>query len=256
MRKILIAFLALCACSQAVAAPLFFWRAEGTTLDGTHDFTGGDTTVTFNSAALDGAAARVGSNGVYIDDSFSYGTFAVSSSDIADSEEGAIGFSVQFVSSLSGVHLIALQGSGNDYIAVRRSNTDEVSLRYRNGTIGYDVTIETTDVNLTTGVWYGIVARWNRTAGDLRLEVYDAAGDPEGTPVENLSAGITSGAPAITSLDIGDWYGDGHGAYYDNIFVADTYSEPLEDNLVITSYTEYGGGGGGGSTVPIIMQLQ
>jgi hypothetical protein len=43
----------------------FFWRCEGTTLDGTHDYSAGGTTATgSSSAAINATAARVGTNGV------------------------------------------------------------------------------------------------------------------------------------------------------------------------------------------------
>lgn len=218
----------------------FFWRCEGTTLDGTHDFTGGDNAATLNStAAINTDAAKIGTNGLDIPSSTDYAEFAVSSDDIISRSAGAVGFWFRVTTWGAGATLFHAFGTAaNDQISLSLSGTSELLFRHRVSGVT-NLTLTTTDASLTTATWYFVVIRWDDAANDRRLEIYDTAGSLVGTPVEDLTTAFGQQTDLIT-LRIGDVTGTACDVHIDNVFIADSYSEDLPTWKDITSYTEYG----------------
>lgn len=234
-----------------MALDKFYWRCEGTTLDGTHDFTAGDSTAVLNStAAINADGALVGTNGLDCPSSNDYAQFVVSAGDIIGSSEGSLAFKFRIVAHAPAQTLFRAYNSAsiNSHIKVASIGTDdatgrEIEFRIRR-TGGANVAISTTAADLALNTEYAALARWHETNGDMRLEIYNADGSLR-TSVENLASGFQS-PTSIDTLLFGVSEGVGSPDYHlDNLMISSTYGEPLEDNLDIDSYTNYGGGGGG-----------
>lgn len=224
----------------------FFWRCEATTLDGTDDFSAGDTTATANNTpAISATGARIGTNGLVFDAVSERYDFNPAS--IWNRLTGSAAFSFQFPSAIPSAGQIFLfiraNASANDNISVEIGASQELTLRIRNST-GTNVTLTTTAVNLTAGNWYSVVIRWDQPNNDRSISVYNSSD----VLIETVSD-TTTAYDAPTALDATNGFrlGDSSGSigtlYIDNVFVADSYSEPLENNLSITSYTSYNSGG-------------
>lgn len=222
----------------------FFWRAEGLTLDATHDFTAGDNTGTVNSGALINTdAAFIGTNGLDLPTTADFVFFTVSSGDLIDASEGAIGLWFRIVTFGAGRSLFVANNTGapNNHIRLYMTGTDELELKIRL-VAGADVTLTTTAADLATATWYFVIARWNAVTEDRRIEVYN-----DDMSLRHAVEDLTTAFDAPTGIDVLSW-GDNLGIagdhHQDNMFIADTYAEPLEDFSEITSFTQYGAAGG------------
>lgn len=216
----------------------FFWRCESTTFSGTDDYSAGDNTPTANGGVvLSNTQARVGTNSIYAEEFTKYFAFDLAS--IFDITEFAFGFSVYFESVNSGAILAQFTDAseGDNRIRVSVSGDEinvEVSKQFETA-----VNITTTGVNLTTGGWYGIIVRGSSTNQDIRLEVYNAS-DTLIEAVENTSTGSAAWPSGLVdTLHLGDEGAASPAAYLDNIFLADAYDEPIEDNFTISAYGNY-----------------
>lgn len=225
----------------------WFWRAEGTTLDATHDFANGSGTVTLaSSATISGTAALVGSNGLLCNGSAQHAEIESTTTNFSTST-GVIGFLFR-ATAWAGSTVICNVGSGgaNQYGFTLVGSSGSGNLRFYCGDPeGTNVSTTTTVGNLAQGVTYGIIGRWDHAANTLRIEVYST---PTGTPTLIEGVSNTSGYTEPSSLSgasgfrLGDTSGLGFTGYFDNIFVSKVYAEPIESNFSITSYTNYGGG--------------
>ena len=234
----------------------FFWRCEGTTLDGTHDYSASDTTATANgSVSIDAAAARVGSNGILVAAGGQHYRFDNTTIGNDLTTEGSMAFSFRVTANPAGLSDfgVKLRGAGsNDYFQTRIVNSytgNAGQIRFvtkSSDTGGTEVSLTPSSAGnaLEDAVWYGVVVRWDQVASLRRLEIYDV----DGVLIEAVDN--TSGfvAPisftSTTGIRIGEDSGFAVTAHIDNVFIADAYDEPLEDFLDITSYTEYGAAGG------------
>lgn len=230
--------------AQAVNSVNFFWRAEDTTLDGTHDFSAGDTTAELQSTAvIDPGAAFIGTNGLDIPSSADNARFDITSGDLIDVDTGAIAFWFRLITFSGGTLFNALQvANGAHNITIFPIGTDdatgrEISFRVRRGG-GLNVSISTTDADLALNTWYAVVARYDEPNSDMRIEIYNDDGSLRGTPAEDLNTNFDQPG-ALDRLNIGEASGTASDRHMDNIFIADDYNEPLEDKLFITSWTEY-----------------
>lgn len=220
----------------------FFWRAENsTTLDGTHDYSAGDTTATANNAIeFSSAQAAVGTYSILANQGVEYYWF--DSASIFSVSQGSAGFWFRITSFTAGATLMDFYDASEvgSSIYVETTGTDE--LRMRISRVGQGVTdIATTTANIAVDTWYFCVIRWHESNQDGRIEVYNSSMALLDSN-ENLSVTSTH-FPLNANVDrflLGDINNNNPNAYIDNIFVADTYSEPLEDNATITSYTQYG----------------
>lgn len=229
---------------SADAALSLFWRAEGTTLDGTHDYSAGDTAVdTSGSPTISATGAKVGSNGIsgagyyYFDNT--------TPSAIINTGEGVIAgwFHATTWGNLTAP--IYLRGSSYQNavkIAITgTSGSGNVAL-YINEDTGAS-TLATTGANLSTGNWYFVIVQWDNggTGPRRRIAVYNASGT---LIAENSSTAAFTSPPDLQTLRFGSI--DGFAGYVDNIFGATDYDDAsaILSNRDITSYTSYGGGGG------------
>lgn len=224
----------------------WFWRAEGTTLDGTHDFANGTGTVTLNaSASISATAALVGSNGLWANGVSQQGRID-STTTVFDTATGAIGFLFRATAWAGGTLIVNVgTGGSNQYGFTLSGSSGSGNISFYCGDPeGTNVSAVTTVGNLAQAVTYGVIGRWDHGANTLRIEVYST---PTGTPslVQGVSntGGYTqpSGLATSEGFRLGDGSGLGFTGYFDNIFVSKVYAEPIESNFSITSYTAYGG---------------
>jgi len=228
-------------------AVTFFWRCEGTTLDGTDDSTAGDNTATAQSSVtLDAAAGLVGTNGILSDAVNRRFTFTPTS--LISPTVGAAACLFRFPTTVAGAAqtLFFFRGaaSANDCIFVDVAASQELRFAIRHVSAGL-VSLTTTAANLQAGLTYGVVVRWDQPNNYRRIEVYDSAGALI-QAVEDLATAYTAPAAldATTGIAWGDVGGFSQTCHIDNCFIADAYAEPLESNLLITSFTQYDSGGG------------
>ncbi len=229
----------------------FFSRCEGTTLDGTHDYTVGDNTWDPNSTSSSFAsgAGIVGTNGLLITSAPQ-----VMRMDLADDivlpAQGAFGFLFRFTAWAPFTKIVAIRGSSADYqFSVWTRDTADAMSAYLGNDEGTNINFNLEGLGLSTNTPYGVIYRWNQSTSTFRLEVYSS---PLGTPSLIAAQQDTTGwtvFPDMTRTGGFSW-GDNSGGvstenlHFDNIFVANAYAEPIQSNFAITSYTAYGGGGG------------
>lgn len=215
-----------------------FSRCEGATLDGTHDYSAGDTTWSLNSAAaFNTSGVKVGTNGLNCASSDDYAE--LSSSSIVDRTAGTLAFWFRIGTWADTTWIANLQGTAyNDRINIELYGADELVFRHvANG--DHNVILVTTAANLTTGNWYFVQAHWSSSAGDIRLEVYDSSGSLI-QAVENLSAGVGVAPADIIAIRMGTQNTSGT-VDIDNVFIGTAYADDFLASRDITSYTEYGG---------------
>jgi hypothetical protein len=217
----------------------FFWRAAGETLDGTDDYSAGDTTATV------AGTAAIGSNGIEAVDAADY--YYLNPTSIAATAEGAAAFSIQFPSAVpaSGYDFgIRFRDSGGTNYMGSRTAGSSTGFAFRSAKAGATNTTTTSGVTISIATWYSVVLRWDFVGDLMRIEVYDASGNLLGTPGEDTASDTSDYEPtgpySSSGFQIGNISSQNIACYLRNIFVADDYAEPLEDFLNITSYTQYG----------------
>lgn len=252
MLKYLIA-VAMLGCSLPAQAGLtFFWRCEGTTLDGTDDFTVGDNTATATGTA-DATAMRVGTNGCLVDAISEDFRFDNSTTPIVPVAEGSMGFWLQFPSALPGdgsqIYTARAAAAATDALQIRYDVANDLDWRIANTAAGA-IVLPTTGGQVTTGTWYFIIVRWDDAANDRRIEIYNTSMSLIDS-AEDLATDFTPpGTLNHTSFPrMGDISAQDVDIYFDNVFISDNYSEPIEDNATITSFTQYDDGTGGGTVI-------
>src|ERR1044072_5637000 len=154
----------------------FFWRAEGTTLDATHDFANGSGTVTLNSAAsISGTAALAGSNGLLCNGVSHQGRI-YSSTAIFDTSVGAIGLLFRATAWAGGTSVVTVgTGGANQYGFKVQGSSGSGKLTFCAGEPeGSAVEAITTVGNLAQCVTYGFIGRLNHVANTVRVEVYSS----------------------------------------------------------------------------------
>jgi len=215
-----------------------FWRCEDTTLDVVNDYGVGEvlTATLGGDTQISSSAARTGTNGLSFPDWSS--TVSISSSNIGYNlaTEGTFGFSINFTSVPTAAILMQLAGTNSaDHIRIEVLG-DEFNANFRRSG-STETNITTTTVNITTGVWYGIVVRWK--ADRRRVEIYDANNNLI-QAVQNLTSWTTS-----TPVEINNELlisGDANGSLVmslDTIMVSSNFSDPLHHNFIKTSYVNY-----------------
>jgi hypothetical protein len=219
----------------AEAALTFFWRCEASALDATHDFSAGDTSA--SGSAPTTTAVRIGTNGCESTSNFDTKDFTATS--LFPLSTGSFGYWLQYKTALqSGErHFLVLGSSGNNNFSISTVNTNELRFTISNNGAG-SVTLDTTAVNLAIDTWYFVVARYDQPNSDRRLEVYNTSlALIEG--VEDLSTGFTAPGELGGTFSLGIFQGSADDMWIDNVFGANTYSEPLQSKATITSYTSY-----------------
>ena len=223
----------------------FFWRCEGATLTAGVDYSAGDTTATAaNSATIDAAAARYGTNGV-LTAATATSRYGFDPTSIVNKAVGAVGFSFRFPSSLPpaansyGVRIE--NAAASDTLGTEISST---YVRLRATKNGVGSAYATATYSPSTATWYGVVFRWDFANDRMACELYDASGNL-------LASGENTGATvsdyeidALTTygLRVGNSTGAGTIVMHvDNVFVADAYDEPIQNNFGISDIDDYVG---------------
>jgi hypothetical protein len=229
----------------------FFWRCEGTTLDGTDDFTAGDSTAAANNTpSISATAAKVGSNGILIDSSADGYRFAPTS--IIERLAGTVAMWIQFPTAFAATGQVFFFARGNastnDNISIGvGTGSDEVRLGIRNASAS-EVTLETSGASLAAGSWYFVTASWDQPNNSRKIAVYDSSG---ALLAQNEDTTTVYDAPAALDAADGLRFGDATGwgattnGWFDNLFVGSAYTDAATflSNRDITSYTEYSTGG-------------
>lgn len=221
----------------------FFWRCEGTTLDATHDLSAGDSSATAQGAvSISSSSPLVGSNSIVVGGAGQHYRF--NSGGMLDPANGSMSGVFEITTFGNNATLVAIFGAdANNFIQVNMVGTDELALRIGTATGPVSAAITTTDANLVTGQRYAYVARWHDATNYRRLEVYDT----DGVLLDAVEDTATNWV-APTELNgsdrgrLGEATGNAGAFKLDNVACANTFDEPLEDNLFITSYTQYNGG--------------
>jgi hypothetical protein len=216
----------------------FYWRPASTTLDGTDDYTAGDSTATASGAP------SITANGLETTDASDWYYFDPTS--IASTSVGAAAFVIQFPVAVPGsgydFGIRFIDAGGTNYLAVRTAGAT-TGFSFRSANAGATNTTTTSGVTVSSATDIGIVIRWDFPNDLMRIEAYSTDGTPLGTAGEDSAADTStfqpSGSFATYGFQIGNMSSQTNVCYIKNIFVADDYNEPLEDFLDITSYTQY-----------------
>ncbi len=226
----------------------FFARCEGTTLDGTHDFTAGDNTWDPNStsASFASGAGIVGTNGLLITSAPQVMRMDLAN-DIVLPSQGSFGFLFRFTAWPAFTKIVAIRGSSADYqFSVWLRDTADAMSAYLGNDEGTNINFNLEGLSLSTNTVYGIVYRWNQATSTFRLEVYSS---PLTSPSLIAAQQDTTGwtvFPDMTRTG-GFSFGDNSGGvstenlHFDNIIVSNSYAETIQNYLQYTSYTQVGG---------------
>ena len=228
-----------------MALTLFHRGENSTGFDATHDFrhaSGASALVPISGAAFDSGIARIGTY------AFDYPTnndyHQIASANFWDNGAG-------YENVMAGSFYVDTWTSGNIMMDMFDSATPNHHFRLsQDGTSGAgnlalnirvsgigQTTITLTGNNIALAGWYSVICRVDRANTTIRVELYNNS-DVLIDSAQDLAVNSTFFPTTIDTFQFGNaGTGDMH---MDNIFVADTYAEAIEDNLSITSYTNYG----------------
>lgn len=224
----------------------FFWRCEGTTFDGTHDYSAGDSTPTsLGSPSIASAAAKVGSNGISGPVSAT-SHYAFAAAGILGMV-GSVGWWFHNVAAIpASPSVFGFQVVGTDttdLISVLVSGTYEI--QFRNAKAGTTSNLVSTAANLAADTWYGVIIRWDFTtpsSSSKKLEVYDSAGSLiSGLPSELTGANLTTSVPAdLVSIQCGRHSsGSAVVQYADNFVIGSAYADVTPTMLGYSTYVDF-----------------
>lgn len=224
----------------------FFWRAEGSTLDGVHDFSAGDTTATANGAvAISAAQAFRGTNSVFSQTAGDYYSFAIAPPDLWDDAAWSIGFAFRFEAWAADAlffRLTDVSATNNQVHVVTIGSSGSGNIRLRIGQTGgaeTDITLTGNQIALST--WYGCVCRGQRANQLGRIELYNASQAlidsaenlavplghfPLNSQIDELRIGLQTLAPDV---------------HIDQVVIGSSYADPAETWLGYSSYTQISG---------------
>ena len=209
------------ACNTSSA--IFWWRAEAFDFSGTNGtldyalFVGGDVGTNISTAAINSAAAKIGTNGLDIptgDDSVQFDVPA----DLDD--EGHFAAWVRFVDYEAEDDIFRLYAvSGTNVMTIRMYGTDELKVTWDDGGTGRDDLI-TTDANISLNTWYFIEFSWKTSTNHREIKVNGV------TPTGGLSS-ATIGSFASATL-----YG-----YFGNTLNGGTPDFHMDNMMLFTDST-------------------
>ena len=220
----------------------FLWTCQSTTFDGTDDYSAGDSTPTAVSSPVLSAAKSHPPGGRSIK-SDPDGYYEFDSASIYIETDGACAFNFNIPDwNTAEVLKFVNSAAANDHLIVSLSGTGVadggISVNLRQAGIA-QITVATGDIGLSIDTLYSIILRYSSTNEDLRVEVYDDNEVLIGS-AENLATGSGPWPGTINRMLVGDTAGsDSFTSYVGHIMVANSYSEPLEDNLRIPTYADY-----------------
>lgn len=159
----------------------FWWRMEGTTLDGTHDHSAGDTTANLSGDwAINTAAVKLGTNGL---DGHDTGDnrgdsvdFAISTFDIVDPNEGRLSFWFRWTSGQWKQSVRWGMLNNNDDLSMESASADGKCIIIVGASGVGDEYPDATGVDCApvAGTWYHIQYAWdtNDGAGSEYFEIW------------------------------------------------------------------------------------
>lgn len=222
----------------------FFWRCEGETLSGTHDYSAGDTTATASGApSISATAAKVGSNGVLNENASDFYQF--DSANIVTIDQGSFGFWLNQQTIMASGLALGLVLSESPYattdnvIFARTGATGDISLTIRK--TGSANLILLASAGMSAGNFYFITAGWHLSQDKRKISVYNSAG----TLVANNTDTTTDCSgyipTAMDTIEIGQRSSSTSVIYVDNVFIGNSYDDAdiFYTKRDITSYTEY-----------------
>ncbi len=226
-----------------------FWRCEAATLDGTHDFSAGDTVADLTGSGvppiLDAAAARLGTNGLLTDDGPSYARMDAAS---IYSTVGCMAFWIQWKTTVPNTGLnanginITNNADTTQIINLRAATSDELRIQIR-GASTYFLT--TSGITTAIDTWYFPVMRWDLPGDRVKLSIYNNSMTLI-TEVEDTSTDLSTFIPSgIDTLRIGNSSSHADQTWLDNVMIGDAYDDPLQDYALFTSYTDLTPAAGG-----------
>ena len=170
----------------------FWWRAEGTTLDGANDYSAGDTTATVVSEVAIAAGGRTNNAVQLVDGSNNGGDYYRFEFDVEEdladvTTEGTMYFAFKLSVDTDYGSLVSLYLSATDRVFVMPIDTDELQVYWEEG----DVTkhFKTTDLNYSANTWYIVQVHWNASTNARSLHVYlSSTGEEVGSGATSATA--------------------------------------------------------------------
>lgn len=227
----------------------FFWRGENSlTLDGTHDYSAGATTVSAAQSATFEATSpiKVGSYSLDYPTNTDYHYLSTTSIwDTGANYENSFGFWFYPTAWTAGDKIFRFHESAapNDYVSVEHlgtSGTGNLRLSMNEQGIG-QTNVDLNDGDISLNAWYFVICRLDKGNTTARIELYDSS-MTQLDFAENAAVTSSHMVTSINELFFGATDSGADPMFMDNIFIANTYAEPLEDNATITSYTNYSAG--------------
>ena len=211
------------------------WSSPTYTLDGTDEYSGGDTTCTANSSFAPSAdAVKSGTNGFDVPSSSDYCTFDPNQNEMINQAEGALGFWFYVNTWDNNAFIFKIDWDDNDDIMnCALSTNDELSCRYESD--GSGINIVTDGASLTTGNWYFGVYKWDPANDIAWVYVYNSAG----TLIDSASGDPPA---AIDDTDGSEWFWLGNNSaetadiYIDQFIASDDYDRDIHALRDIDDY--------------------
>jgi hypothetical protein len=188
----------------------FFWRCESATLDGTDDYSAGDTTASDANVTYTTDAVKMGTNGMDADGANHYSTFT--STSIINDAGGTISFWFYVNTWVDEAKLFQVWEGGSDYIFGRLDGTDEFQVYNYNASGPTNQQLTTTTANLVTGVWYFLEYSWDTSGNSHTLTISQTTrGDKADQTEDETLVAISSGTLYIgnATANAADMYIDG-----------------------------------------------
>lgn len=226
----------------------FFWRCESSTLDGTHDYSAGDTTGADTASPTYTTPAFAGTNSLNADNFLSFVEFA--SSSIYSAGEGCCALAF-YMPTWGGATFAAFQDDAtpNNHLRISTSGASGsggISVEVEEQLESTD-TVSTGDIGLASATWYFIIVSWDEAATTIRIQTYNSSGVEIDTTTDTA---VTAAAwpPSGDEFMFGDTAGDNNDLNIDNVFIGSAYTDSSDflSNYNITSYTNYSTGGSSG----------
>lgn len=219
----------------------FFYRCEGSNLDGSNDYSVGDTSGAINgSAAFNSDASYSGTNGIDCPSNGSYVSFSITDHDLINPQKGSFSFRFRINTWLDqGVIFYAVGSNTSNYIKVFMNSTSGIRTQFSKAGVG--TTNQTLSPTLTTGVWYHYILRWNENEGWHSSAIYDADGTIRSGGYSCASSFSGPNAPIeLTELRIGNGVGAGTIDFHiDHVYISKDPLEPLYDYRDNSTYATY-----------------
>lgn len=204
----------------------FWWRCEGTTLDGSDDHTNGeDSTATLaSSAAINTDAVKIGTNGLDCPSADDRAEFTDSTDGMLDPESFRVGMWVYINSwptNYDGVFVRKDSGAADIYLNYRYT---EHTLR-----LNYGAVLATTTATLSLSTWYFVEYAAELSSDTLKIYI---------DGVERASSSASLSTPTAGGyVRIGEGVGADGDFYIDNVIISNDITRDLYALRNVTAYS-------------------